>query len=98
MTIIDPNILHCANSDQAAAVNAVLQERNYQDKKWGTIQERPREVGTYLTLMRALLSNAEQAFAKSVGDELALAELRKVVAVGIACFEQHGVPTREDKQ
>lgn len=98
MTIIDPNILHCTNSDQAAAVNAVLQERNYQDKKWGSVQDRPREVGTYLTLMRALLNNAEQAFAKNAGDEPALTELRKVVAVGLACFEQHGVPSREDKQ
>lgn len=98
MTIIDPNILHCTNGDQAAAVNAVLQERNYQDKKWGSVQERPREVGTYLTLMRALLTDADRAYAKSKGDEAALNELRKVVAVGLACFEQHGVPTREDKQ
>ena len=94
MTIIDPNILHCTNGDQAA-FNAVLQERNYQDKKWGTIQERPREVGTYLTLMRVLLTEAEQAYTKSKSDEPALHELRKVVAVGLACFEQHGVPSRE---
>lgn len=81
--------------DQAAAVNAVLRERDYQDKKWGTIQERPREVGTYLTLMRVLLTEAEQAYAKSKDDGPALNELRKVVAVGLACFEQHGVPSRE---
>jgi hypothetical protein len=48
--------------------------------------------------MRKLLSDADRAFAESRGDEPALDELRKVVAVGVACFEQHGVPSRRPKE
>ncbi len=83
------------NQNQAAVISAIVNERAYQDAKWGTIQERPREVGTYLTLMRALLTDADRAYAKSKGDEPALNELRKVIAVGVACLEQHGVQDRQ---
>lgn len=88
------NILDCVSEAQADVLAAVIGERCYQDQKWGSVTDRPREVGTYLTLMRKLLTDAERAFSESRGDEPALNELRKVVAVGVACFEQHGVPSR----
>lgn len=69
-------------------------ERYYQDRKWGTVQEHPHEVGGWLTLMRKLLTDAEAAWAGSNGDYQALLELRKVLAVGVACAEQHGLPGR----
>lgn len=87
-------VVQCTNVQQQDALQKVRDERQYQDKKWGTVQQRPREVGTYLTLMRKLLTDAEKAFAENSGDAPALDELRKVVAVGVACFEQHGVPPR----
>jgi hypothetical protein len=90
--------LNCTSARQADALAAVIGERSFQDQKWGPITSRPREVGTYLTLMRKLLADAELAFAESRGDESALDELRKVVAVGVACFEQHGVPSRRRKE
>ncbi len=88
------NTLDCTTPAQADVLAAVIGERSYQDQKWGTIQERQKQVGSYLTLMRVHLAEAEAAWATSSGDESALDEMRKVVAIGVACFEQHGVPSR----
>ena len=70
--------------------SAVNDERVYQDRKWGTVEDHPHEVGAWLTVMRTLLDDAERAWMTQRGDHGALDELRKVVAVGIACMEQHG--------
>lgn len=86
--------LCCTTVGQADVLAAVVGERSYQDRKWGTPREHPHEVGGYLTLMRVHLAKAEAAWAGSRGDEGALDVLRKVVAIGVACFEQHGVPSR----
>jgi len=69
-------------------------EREFQDRKWGNIGQHPHEVGGWITIMRKLLNDAEQAWASSAGDYQALEEIRKVVAVGVACCEQFGVPSR----
>lgn len=73
-------------------------ERYYQDRKWGTAEVHPHEVGGWLTLMRKLLTDAEAAWSGSDGDYRALLELRKVLAVGVACAEQHGLPGRSYQQ
>ena len=86
--------IQCDNDSQHQALEAVIGERRYQDAKWGTIEDRPKQVGSWMTLMRKLLRDAEDNWATSDNDQGALAELRKVVAVGLACFEQHGVPER----
>ena len=88
-------LVYANTMEQADALTAVIAERSYQDAKWGTVDERPKEVGSWLTLMRKLLRDAEDNWATSDNDQGALAELRKVVAVGLACFEQHGVPERD---
>ena len=75
-------------------LSAIHDERVFQNRKWGTIEEHPHEVGGYLTLMRKLLTEAEFAWASQRGDLGALDDLRKVVAVGIACMEQHGAIPR----
>ena len=74
---------------------AIEHERDCQDKKWGNLDEHTHEVGSYLTIMRQLLNDAERAYMSQRGDIGALDELRKVVAVGVACMEQHGVPARK---
>lgn len=70
-------------------LSAVHDERVFQNRKWGTIEQHPHEVGGYLTLMRKLLTDAEAQWSSNRGDIGALDEVRKVVAVGIACMEQH---------
>ena len=75
-------------------LNVIHDERVFQNRKWGTIEEHPHEVGGYLTLMRKLLTDAEVAWSTKRGDIGALEEIRKVVAVGVACMEQHGAIPR----
>jgi hypothetical protein len=86
--------IDCMNRKQEDVIAAVIGERAYQDRKWGTPREHPHEVGGWITLMRAKLDAAQNAWAGSRGEEKALHELRKVVAIGVACFEQHDVPSR----
>lgn len=73
---------------------AIDSERYHQDRKWGTIEKHPHEVGGWLLLMRALLRDAENAWASHSTDYLALEEVRKIAAVAVACGEQHGMQTR----
>jgi len=75
-------------------VVAVRDERRYQNRRWGTIEKHPHEVGGYLTIMRSLMTEADAGWSSSGGDYAALDAIRKVVAVGIACMEQHGAVTR----
>jgi len=80
--------------NRAEVYTSIDSERYYQDGKWGTVDQHPHEVGGWLTLMRKLLTDAEAAWAGSNSDHKALLELRKVLAVGVACAEQHGLPHR----
>lgn len=81
-------------TDRAEIFAAISRERDYQTRKWGPIGEHPHEVGGYLLLMQQELQEAITAWCKSHGDEAALEELLQVVAVGVACLEQHGVVER----
>lgn len=69
-------------------------ERSYQDRKWGTIEQRPKQVGAWLTLMRVILTEAESAWAHTDGDHPALNEIRNLAATAVACMEQHGAVSR----
>lgn len=73
---------------------AIDSERVYQELKWGKLEEHPQSVGAYLTLMRVHLADAEAAWARSSGDAMALDRLRRVLAIGVACGEQNGMPKR----
>jgi hypothetical protein len=84
--------------NQQAVFKAIASERDYQDRKWGTLAEHPHEVGGYLTLMDVHLQRAKAAWAGSNNDTEALEALRKVLAVGVACAEQHGIPGRSRSQ
>ena len=44
------------------------------------------------------LTKAEADLASSTNDELALDEIRKVVAIGVACMEQHGAIERDENE
>jgi hypothetical protein len=87
-------------SDVYAAIDG---ERDYQSAAWGrggtmrstsSEADGSHEVGSYLLLMEQYLTEARQAYTKNAGDLPALDQLRKVVALGVACFEEHGVPAR----
>ena len=73
---------------------AIDSERLHQDRKWGTIQQHPHEVGGWLTVLRQTLAKAEAAWCSNSGDYQALLEIRQVAAVAVACGEQHGFTFR----
>jgi hypothetical protein len=83
-----------SKASRGTVYEAIDSERNFQDRKWGPVSVHPHEVGGWLTIMRQLLRDAEKAWASSADDFTALCEIRKVIAVGVACCEQHGVQTR----
>lgn len=82
------------NSVQRKVAIAILSEREYQDHKWGTIYEHPHELGAWIALMEAHLYKAKAAWAGSGDETKAKEELRKVLAIGFACAEQHGIEAR----
>lgn len=84
--------------DQQQVFDAIATERQFQDRKWGTIDQHPHEVGAWLTLMSVHLRRAQEAWAGSSNDHTALIELRKVLGIGVACAEQHGIPARAKAQ
>lgn len=73
---------------------AVDSERDYQDRKWGAIDQHPHEVGGWILLMENALRQAKEAWSGSPNDNAALEEVRKVIGLGVACAEQHGLRPR----
>lgn len=77
---------------------AIDSERNYQLKRWGVNGEDAKHsVGDFLTYMDDYLSEAKHRASREDGDTGSLEVLRKVVALGVACMEQHGAPMRADQ-
>ena len=66
-------------------------ERDYQDAIW---DGHKHEVSTYILYMEHHLQQARLFATTTNSDEGALKYLRNVVALGVACFEEHGVPER----
>jgi hypothetical protein len=81
-------------STKSIVFEAIARERDYQDAKWGTIQERPHTVGEWLLIAEHELQEAKDAWCTGRGDEGALEELLQAITVGVACLEQHGIVMR----
>ena len=82
---------------------AINTEREYQKRRWGkrtngTFAENPHTPAEFLTYMRHYLALADEAATMNSGDEVVLEMMRKVVAMGVACFEQNGVAPRDLNQ
>lgn len=86
------------SKSRTLVLDAVASERDYQDRKWGTVAEHPHEVGGWLTLMAVHLRRAQEAWASTNNDVEALESVRKVLAIGVACGEQHGLYARARSQ
>lgn len=70
-------------------------ERDYQDKKWGGKEhDETHSIDEWINYMIICLGRACKADTFDNDSEKALDELRQVIALGIACFEIHGVPDR----
>lgn len=77
---------------------AIDSERDYQDKKWGG---QPHDVahslGDWITYMQHHLNRATEALSTQTTEHNALAAVRKVTALGVACMEQIGAPIRREE-
>lgn len=73
-------------------------EREYQDYLWGGHNhDKFHEPESWITYMEHYLDLAKKALStKHVDDAypIAMDNMRKVVALGIACMENYGCPTR----
>ncbi len=83
-------------------IEALISERIYQILRWGQkdtgnngITEAPHGVGAFITIIDHYLTEAKAAWATGKGDDAALDLLRKIGALVIGCFEQHGVVYRD---
>lgn len=79
-------------TDKEKIYKAIDGERWYQDKKWGV---KKNQVSSWILFMEHHLSKAKMYVSTENDDENALHELRKTVALGVACFEEHKVPLRD---
>jgi len=70
-------------------------ERNYQDRKWGVMaHDEGHGVNDFILYMQHYLTKSIAEATNNWSNEKSLDELRKVVALGIACMEVHGAPER----
>ncbi|WP_096697943.1 hypothetical protein [Polaromonas sp. AER18D-145] len=93
LSLLPPEVTE-GHERRASAFQAIAGERAYQDAKHGTVVANPHEVGTWLMLISVHLRRAQDALASADHPGGALDALRKVLAIGTACAEQHGMPAR----
>lgn len=84
--------------ERTAVYAAIDSERDHQDAKWGPPAEHLHEVGAWLELMEVHVRRGLEAWAGARGDDAALECVRKALAIGVACGEQHGLPPRSRGQ
>ena len=77
-----------ANDRQIEVLRQVISEREYQDNKWGTIEENPHEIGQWISLMGKTMAKSAICYQECRSRD-ALDEILQCVAVGLACLEQH---------
>ena len=80
--------------ERSEVYKIIDQERKYQDSKWTPDEHGNHEVEAYMLYMHSYLQEAMSNISRTNGTREARDILRKVVALGVACFEKHGVPDR----
>lgn len=90
--------------DRQSVYVEIDREREYQEAcreacDWETGPKECTPPECFLVYMRQYLDRAEKAvlLAASQTRPAVLAEIRKVVALGVACLELHGCPQRDPK-
>ena len=73
-------------------------ERDFQDSLTKTAFRHnvaDRSVPAEIVMIQTYLNHAIREFTDYYGDEKALHQIRKLVALGVRCLENHGCPRRE---
>lgn len=81
------------------ALSHIFTEREFQDKKWGTVQENPHTLGEWIMIAEAELYEARLALIKGgTGRNSVRSELVQTAAVLLACLEQHGPVDKDGRR
>lgn len=81
----------------ARVYNAIDKEREYQDTKWGPIEEKGHSLAEWVLIAEAELAEAKQAVIKGgSGRNSVRSEIIQTMAVLRAALEQHGVVDDHD--
>ena len=74
--------------DRSIVYGFIDAEREYQIQKWGDVDKR-NSVGDFICYMSRYLNNAKDCVNPDESYQV-LRQILKVVALGVACLEQHG--------
>ncbi len=86
--------------DRSEVFGVLMRERTYQRLRWGVRQrdgsmvEQAHSVGDFLVYIQHYLNAAIRNMSMTSGSEAAMADVRKIAALCVACAEQHGIPER----
>jgi hypothetical protein len=80
-------------TDMQTVFDAIRREREYQDKKYGTPEERGLGIGDYVVIAEAELAEVRYDIIHN-SPQHAILELVQVAAVVVAALERHGVRNR----
>lgn len=73
-------------------MEAIKKERQHQDEKWGSLDEKNQSIAGFLQILQGELYEAQLGWLKNrEGRHSALAEILQVATVAVACLEQHGL-------
>lgn len=75
----------------------IRRERSYQDRKYGTIEERNLPLDDYIAILWTELGEASVSFTEGDYDN-ARCELLQVAAVAVAALEAHGLIERPENK
>jgi hypothetical protein len=72
--------------------DAIDEERKFQDRKHGSIDEHPHTIGGWLLLIESELEEAKLAAIKGgTGRNAVMQEILQIAATATAAIEQHGL-------
>lgn len=69
----------------------IIRERVYQDLTFGSVEEHPHEIPSWIYIMGNAMDNANRFWINGKND-LAIKEMIQATAVGFACLQQYGIP------
>jgi len=76
--------------------NEIMAERKYQDLKWGDPSTHTHTVGEFILVLEKNLADVKKTWHTASPPGKTLNEILQLVAVGVACMEQHGVMCRSE--
>ena len=86
--------------EQETALRAVIDERRFQDEKWGPLfNGGSHTIGEWLLLIEDELIEAKRSLIKGgTGRDSVRSEIVQIAALAVSCLEQHGTADPHEKR